>query len=382
LVTNLASYEESMLTSLSSDQSFSSYSVSDYATALSKTIGTSLTTAGTFIPGNKLLGISGAVFSALPTIGTALGNDAAWVQGWVTGDSALMDTSKTEMDKGQTEAWTMTADLTAAVLGTSSIKDIYKDTAAGASTILDMAALVTQTEAAGTYAAINLQSIPLSDTTPPSSTSQGIGIAEGTITVSGSTAQSGLDFCCFNDLGITGIVDADGNYESFIPLGAPNTSYDDITLNATDPITGAILETETVDLSGLDTSTPITVPALDSSTSTTPTAPPAAGYYTGLCSVQSSNYTCCTDGLCIPMPGESASGPFDFSVPSGTSISEFDTEVCSEVDSAFTIAGCAAPSCNYSASTSNSFTFSVSCTLPAVAGCTASVMTETCTASD
>ena len=47
LVTNLASYEESMLTTLSSGQSFSSYTVSDYATALSKTIGTTLSTSGT-----------------------------------------------------------------------------------------------------------------------------------------------------------------------------------------------------------------------------------------------------------------------------------------------------------------------------------------------
>jgi hypothetical protein len=43
-----------MLTTLSSGQSFSSYTVSDYATALSKTIGTTLSTSGT-LSGNELL---------------------------------------------------------------------------------------------------------------------------------------------------------------------------------------------------------------------------------------------------------------------------------------------------------------------------------------
>jgi hypothetical protein len=382
LVTNLASSEESMLTSLSPDKSFSSYSVSDYGTALTKTIGTSLSTAST-LSGNKVLGMYGAVFSALPAIGTALGSEAAWVQGWVQGDNSLMSTSQTEMNKGQPELLTNLADLSSTLVGASSFKDIYKDAASGASAIFDMLSLVAQTEEAGGFAAVNMQSPPLSDTTPPSSTSQGLGIAQGTITVSGSTAQSGLDFCCFNDLGITGIVDADGNYESFIPLGASNTSYDDITLNATDPTTGAVVEAETVDLSGLDTSTPITVPTLDSSTSTIPTAPPAAGTYTGTCTAQSSNYTCCVDDICIPMPGVPATTEaFDFTLPSGVSLSEFDTEVCSDADSAFTAAGCTSPSCSYSASTSDSFTFNLSCTLQTVTGCTASIMTETCTASD
>jgi hypothetical protein len=272
LVTNLASYEESMLTTLSSGQSFSSYTVSDYATALSKTIGTTLSTSGT-LSGNELLGISGAVFSALPTIGTAMGNDAAWVQAWVTGNTSQMNAAQTEMDAGQTEAWKDMTDLTAALVGGPFEKIVQATNAA--SFVLDMVAESNEAEESGEYAPIDLQSVPISNTTPPSSPSQGIAIAEGTITVPGSTAQSGLDFCCFNDLGITGIVDADGNYESFIPLGAANTDYGDITLDATDPLTGATLATETVDLSGLDTTAPITLPTL-----TIP--PPTGGSLTGV----------------------------------------------------------------------------------------------------
>lgn len=374
LVTNLASYEESMLTSLSSGQSFSSYSVSDYATALSKTIGTSLSTAGTFIPGNKLLGISGAVFSALPTIGTALGNDTAWVQGWVSGDSALMDASQTEMNKGQADAWTMTADLTAAVLGTSSIKDVYKDTAAGASTILDMVALVNQTEAAGKYAAINLQSVPISDTTPPSSPSQGIGIVQGSINIPNSTGQSGLDLCCFNDLGITGIVDANGNYESFVPLGAANTDYQNLTVDGTDPLSGAILATETVDLSGLDSTTPITIPTL-----APPTTAPGAGDYVGTCNLVVSAYTCCSDGVCETAPGTTESAPFDPSIAPGTDLSQLLSEVCTAFDDSM-IGGCGSSSCSMTAGTSDSVAFSFSCAPDPLDGCTGGNVTETCSA--
>jgi hypothetical protein len=164
-------------------------------------------------------------------------------------------------------------DLTAALVGGPFEKIVQATNAA--SFVLDMVAESNEAEESGEYAPIDLQSVPISNTTPPSSPSQGIAIAEGTITVPGSTAQSELDFCCFNDLGITGIVDADGNYESFIPLGAANTDYGDITLDATDPLTGATLATETVDLSGLDTTAPITLPTL-----TIP--PPTGGSLTGV----------------------------------------------------------------------------------------------------
>ena len=96
--------------------------------------------------------------------------------------------------------------------------------------------------------------------TPFTANTHGIGIGEGLVVVSNpggiSAAQSGLDLCCFGagSLGITGVADPNGNYDLFVPLQVPGTNYSSLTLQIVDPVSGTILGSTTVDLSGLNTS--------------------------------------------------------------------------------------------------------------------------------
>ncbi len=197
-----------------------------------------------------------------------------------------------------------------------------------------------------------------------------------------SAPQSSIGLCCIgaSALGITALADPDGYYDLLVPLNVPDTGYVDLSLTEENPATSAILATETVDLSGLSSTASVTAPTL--TTSTTPTAPPVAGSYAGSCNVSVGAITCCADGVCDTVPGTSASSPFDYTVASGTTLSGFDSAVCAEVDSAMASAGCASESCGYSAATSTSFTFDLSCSLPTVPGCTTATVTETCTASN
>ena len=276
LVDNIYGYEENMLVTYSSNNGFGAYNVSDYATALSQSIGTTLSIAGT-ASGDQELAALGSTFSLLPSLATALGTDAVWIQDWVTGNTVGMGVDEAEMAKGQTALWAALDGEVASLVSNSTLKDIngLEASTTVSSTISDLIVTVMglqEGSAGDQFAPINLQSLPLSNTTPPSSSDQGIATVNGTITVPNqgiATPQSGLEFCCVNDLGIIGIVDANGNYESFMPLGATNTNYSGFTLYATDPLTGATLGSEAgIDLSGLVTTTPTNIPTLTTGTTT------------------------------------------------------------------------------------------------------------------
>jgi hypothetical protein len=88
------------------------------------------------------------------------------------------------------------------------------------------------------------------------------GIASISNTLGIAASQSSVELCCMDTSGIQGIADPSGDYELFVPLEVPNTSYNNLTLNAFDFITGNTLSSEIVDLSGLDTSQPVQVPTM------------------------------------------------------------------------------------------------------------------------
>jgi uncharacterized protein (TIGR03437 family) len=113
-----------------------------------------------------------------------------------------------------------------------------------------------------------------------------------------------------------------------------------------------------------------------------PTAPPSPGTYSGSCAAQTSPVTCCdpVSGVCSTAPGASSQGPWGFTLMPGTSLSQFTSQVCASVDAALGAAGCASFSCNYTAATSASATFAISCAPPPVPSCTGGTLTETCSA--
>ena len=105
-----------------------------------------------------------------------------------------------------------------------------------------------------------------------SSADQGFAEVTGTATISnsqGSTlaADTGIEIGPFDVTAsdMTALADPGGNYDFFIPLGAPNTDYANLTLTAFDPVSQLILSSTTVDLSGLNTSVPAILPALQGS---------------------------------------------------------------------------------------------------------------------
>lgn len=99
---------------------------------------------------------------------------------------------------------------------------------------------------------------------------------------SGTPPLSGLDFCCFEDnpdLSINGICDPSGNCLLFVPLQAPSTDYSNLTLSLVNPLSNYILDSETVDLSSVNTSTPVEPPEMtgtcDNTDVSNQCAPPA-----------------------------------------------------------------------------------------------------------
>jgi uncharacterized protein (TIGR03437 family) len=114
----------------------------------------------------------------------------------------------------------------------------------------------------------------------------------------------------------------------------------------------------------------------------TPTTPPQPGTYAGTCTAQGTPVTCCgADGQCVTVPAPSpVQGPFNFTLAPGTSLSQFSSQVCASLAAALGAAGCAAPSCYYTAATGTSATFTISCTVPPSSGCTPLTVNETCSA--
>ena len=95
------------------------------------------------------------------------------------------------------------------------------------------------------------------------SPNEGFGEIEGIIDTPGNP-QASIELCCIGAGAseIQGITDPSGNYELFVPLDVPNTTYNNLALSDSDLISHQTLGFETVDLSGLDTSHPLHVPIL------------------------------------------------------------------------------------------------------------------------
>jgi hypothetical protein len=245
-------------------------------------------------------------------------------------------------------------------------------------------AKVTTDESSGALGTADSTDVALVSSTNLSLLSGNLGYATGIADVASgqtsSTPQNSLDLCCFgtSGLGIVALADPDGYYDLLVPTGVADTTYSTLTLDE-DSSTGTLLDSETVDLSDISSTATVSLQTLDPSS---PPTAPTAGSYAGTCTVSVSPITCTADGISTTVPGTSSSSAFDYTVPSGTTLSQFDSAVCSQVDTAMSEAGCATESCNYSASTTTSFTFSLSCTLPTVSGCTTATASETCSASN
>jgi len=104
---------------------------------------------------------------------------------------------------------------------------------------------------------------------PLTSTTQGFGTVEGQVNITNSQGPilSGLTQVVILDP-VTGtmlsvMADANGNYEILVPLDSTLFSYSSLTIEAIDPVSGIVLSTLTINLSGLtSSSTPFPAPTL------------------------------------------------------------------------------------------------------------------------
>ncbi len=224
----------------------------------------SVTMTGT--PGNTLLGSTGGILASLNTIGSAFGDLAAFVNGLASGNQAILNAAVTDMNNATTPLYGALVGL----LQTTALGELaeIKPVLAGSSTVLNYIQIVDQQSQglqnvnSTTADLTNLYHAPL-----PSN--QGIGIATGIANIFPNTQgivspQSGLNLCCFgsSNIGVTGVADPSGNYELFVPLQSSGTNYSNLNLTAFDPLTDETLASETVNLSGLTSTTPVQLPPI------------------------------------------------------------------------------------------------------------------------
>jgi hypothetical protein len=103
-----------------------------------------------------------------------------------------------------------------------------------------------------------------------------------------------------------------------------------------------------------------------------------AGAYNFTCTDVAPSVTCCVGGSCSTVPGFQTSGTDTINLTSGTSLSTFVTQVCSQVSIASSSCYASTP-CAVTSATSTAASFTSSCTAAPVSGCTTATTTQTCT---
>jgi hypothetical protein len=96
---------------------------------------------------------------------------------------------------------------------------------------------------------------------------------------SGTQDSSSFGYFAADSQSLGGLLDANGSFLEFIPLQVADTNYSDIQVTANNFITYAPLASETVDLSALTNSAPMSVATLGAGPATGPT--PYDGTYNG-----------------------------------------------------------------------------------------------------
>jgi hypothetical protein len=102
---------------------------------------------------------------------------------------------------------------------------------------------------------------------------------------------------------------------------------------------------------------------------------PSAGNYAETCTITVSPFTCCAGDYCSTYPGTSNIITSSYTVASGESFSQINSDICSQISS---VAGvCSSHSCNSTESTSNSASWNFSCSISS-SGCSTATETIIC----
>lgn len=102
---------------------------------------------------------------------------------------------------------------------------------------------------------------------------EGFGTVQGQVNITNGQGGilSGLTQVIIQDPGsgtfVSTIADVNGNYEITLPLGSSSFNYSNLTLKAVDPVSGLILSSVQINLSGLTSATVFTAPTISGSCS-------------------------------------------------------------------------------------------------------------------
>jgi hypothetical protein len=233
-----------------------------------KAFGTGAGAVNSILTDNTIFGLYAAVMSTVDVTTHCWGDVGAWVIAEATGNQAAANLAVQDMANiplGEE----LRALQTLALAPFSEIPIVN-----GASTVLNFA------ENAYTYfkpdtsgnseANSDYQtqlSIVNSDAPVFASSAQGLVEATGSVTETTNLGieapQSGIELSPGpNGETISTVADPNGDYDMFLPLGVSGFDYTSAGLNLFDPISAQVLDTESVDLSGLSTNTIVQIPAM------------------------------------------------------------------------------------------------------------------------
>jgi hypothetical protein len=97
--------------------------------------------------------------------------------------------------------------------------------------------------------------------------------------------------------------------------------------------------------------------------------------YVESCTVADSSFSCCSNGSCTTVPGNSNSISESFTEPAGTSLGDDTDGICNLLESSLT--GCSAASCHETTDTDSDLSLVITCTVKE-SGCSDLTVTETC----
>ncbi len=213
-------------------------------------------------------GLVAAVVHDTRTIADAFAQDAAFAVGWATGNKALQDVAVEAMTAAQSENTGALKDLVLLLLDGTPAGQALGNVSTVADFLKTASEVFGPEETQADQAPIDLaneaQAMPAE--------SQNFGYVDGIVNVANSggisAAQTGIDLSS-TGIELDTLADPGGNYQVVVPLGNSTIDYSNANLEAYDPIADSLLNSETVDLSGLTFANPFQAPTLTGSCSDT-----------------------------------------------------------------------------------------------------------------
>jgi uncharacterized protein (TIGR03437 family) len=212
---------------------------------------------------SKILGLGGALLQDVQVVGDVFAQLAAFADGEITGNQALVDVAVQAMDANQGMAIKAGVDLAIALLGGPS----FSEAAQQLSTTMSFAQTLAELGAPEQESVNQLPAQLATEAQSMPNISQEFGVLNGAVDITNpngiQAAQPAIDLYTGTDL--TTLADPSGDYDLLVPLNVPGFDYSDPTLSVYDPISDETLGSETVNITTLSPTDSLTLPTISGS---------------------------------------------------------------------------------------------------------------------